>query len=118
MKVNLMESSRYRPTQRKEKQQHKKRTHIHQHAPAAGCGASQRRHDTCHHQNHQQQGYAALHVWGDAHAYQQEDAGLLDAAAHLGVGHVLVEHHAVHHARVAELAAGDLFACVWGCMYM
>ena len=41
-------------------------------------------------------------------AVEEEDARLLDAAAHLAVDDVLVEHDALEHARVLDVAARDL----------
>lgn len=42
-------------------------------------------------------------------AVEEDDAGVLDAPAHLGVCNVLVEHQAVEDLAVLNLAAGDLF---------
>ena len=41
-------------------------------------------------------------------AVEEEDARLLDAAAHLAVDDVLVEHDALEHAAVLDVAARDL----------
>ena len=41
-------------------------------------------------------------------AVEQDDARVLDPAPHARVGDVLVDHHAVEHDRVLNLAAGDL----------
>mmetsp|Transcript_17104 Transcript_17104/g.49578 ORF Transcript_17104/g.49578 Transcript_17104/m.49578 type:complete len:482 (+) Transcript_17104:407-1852(+) len=41
-------------------------------------------------------------------AVQQQHAGVADLAAHLGVCHVLVYHDALEHARVLNVAAGQL----------
>ena len=39
-------------------------------------------------------------------AVEQDDTGVLDAAAHLGMGDVLVEHNAVQNTAVLDLTAG------------
>lgn len=40
---------------------------------------------------------------------EKDDSGVLNAAAHLGVGDVLVEHEAVQHSAVLNLTTGHLF---------